>query len=142
MDAGALSTISALAGTAIGALSPLGTTWLTAESKERAARVAAEREDLYGSFMDEFAKLYSGTLNAVGADYERLTGIYTLSGRLSLHASEPVVVASEQAMRFVVDLSLGAVPSPEEMRTMTDSPEANVIGAFAKACRGELQAVR
>ena len=45
MDAGALSTISALAGTAIGALSPLGTTWLTAESKEQAARVAAERED-------------------------------------------------------------------------------------------------
>ena len=66
MDAAVLSTLSALGGTAIGAMSSLGSTWMTTQSNARAARVAAERgkrEDLYGRFMDELARLYADALD-------------------------------------------------------------------------------
>jgi hypothetical protein len=144
MDSGILSTISALAGTAIGAVSSLGTTWITTKSQTRAAQIAAERakrEDLYGRYMDELARLYSSALNNVGVDYERLTTAYALSGRISLYATQPVADAADSAIRFIVDVALGPMRTHEEMRTMMDQASANVIGVFAKACRDELQAI-
>ncbi len=144
MDSGLLSTIAALAGAAIGAMSSLGTTWMTVTTQARAARIAAERgkrEEVYGQFMDELAKLYAAGLNDVGVDYERLTAVFALSGRISLYASPQVVAAAEQSMRYIVDLALGPKRSPEEMRAMMDREDANVIGAFGKACREELQRI-
>ena len=145
MDSGLLATFSALAGTAIGAVSSLATTWMTTTSQARAARLAAERakrEEIYGRFMDELARLYANALKEVGVDYERLTTAYALSGRISLYASEPVAEAADRAMRYVVDLALGPVRSPEEVRVMMETAEANVIAAFASACRRELAGIR
>jgi hypothetical protein len=145
MDGALLSTVSALAGTAIGALSSLGSTYMTTQAQARAARLAAERakrEDIYGRYMDELARLYASALNSVGVDYERLTAAYALNGRIALYASDPVTGAADAALRFIVDLALGPARSPEEMRAMMDHSEANVIGAFARSCREELQAIR
>jgi len=142
LDAAILPTVSALAGTAIGALSSLGSTWMTTQAQARAARLAAERakrEDIYGRFMDELARLYAGALNNVGVDYEKLTNAFALNGRIALYASEPVNEAAVQAMRYIVDLALGPKRSAEEVRAMMDEREANVIGAFAERCRAELQ---
>ena len=141
MDAALLSTLSALAGTAIGALSSLGSTYMTTQAQARAARLAAERvkrEDIYGRFMDELAHLYADALNNVGVDNARLTAAYALNGRIALYASEPVNEAAEQAMRYIVDLALGPKRSAEEVRAMMDQRDANVIRAFAECCRVEL----
>lgn len=145
MDSALLATLSALGGTTIGAMSSLATTWMTTAEQARTARLAAERnkrEDAYGRFMDELARLYSGALNNVGVDYDRLTTVYALSGRIALYASEPVADAADKALRFVVDLALGPVRTPAEMRTLMDQPEANVIAAFASACRREMAEIR
>jgi hypothetical protein len=144
VDAAVLSTLSALGGTAIGAMSSLGSTWMTTQSNARAARVAAERgkrEDLYGRFMDELARLYADALDNKGVDNERLTGAYALNGRIALYASNPVNEAAETAMRYVVDLALGPKRTAEEVRALMDQPEANVIRAFAECCRDELQRI-
>ncbi len=141
MDAALLSTLSALGGTAIGALSTLGSTWMTTQSQTRAARVAAERgkrEELYARFMDELARLYADALDNKGVDNVRLTSAYALSGRIALYASEPVTESSERAMRWIVDLALGPKRTPEQVRALMDMPEANVIRAFAECCRAEL----
>ena len=145
MDAAILSTFSALAGTAIGALSSLGSTWMTTQAQARAARLAAERakrEDLYGRYMDELARLYAGALNNVGVDYDRLTSAYALSGRIALYATPPVLEAANRAMRIIVDVALGPKRTPEEVRVMMDQRDADVIGAFAENCRVELLAIR
>ena len=145
MDAAFLPTISALAGTAIGAASSIGSTWMTTQSQARLARIAAERgkrEDIYGQYMSELARFYASALTAVGIDYERLTGLYALSGRIGLYATDPVVAAAERALQFVVDLALGPSRTPDQMREMMNQAEANVIAAFARACRDELQGIR
>ncbi len=144
MDAAVLSTLSALGGTAIGAVASLGSTWMTTQTQARAARLAAERakrEEIYGRFMDELARLFAGALNNVGIDYGLLTSAYALNGRIALYASSPVNEAAEQAMRYVVDLALGPKRTAEEVRAMMDQQEANVIRIFAERCREELQRI-
>lgn len=141
MDAALLSTASALAGAAIGAISSLGSTWMATQAQARTARLAAERskrEDIYGRFMDELARLYADALNNVGVDNERLTSAYALNGRIALYASAPVNAAADRAMRYIVDLALGPKRSAEEVRAMMDQADANVIRAFAERCRAEL----
>jgi hypothetical protein len=145
MDPGVLSTISALAGTAIGAMSSLGSTWMTITSQARVAKLAAEREKreaLYGRFMDQLSKLYASGLKQVGVDYEQLSDVYAISGRIALYASPEVNEASKTAMRFIVDLATGPVRSDAEMRELMNHPDADVIGIFANACRDELAALR
>jgi hypothetical protein len=115
LDAAILSTVSALAGTAIGALSSLFSTWLTTQAQARAARLAAERakrEDIYGRFMEELAQLYASALNQVGVDYQRLTSAFALKGRIALYATPPVERAAHDALRFVVDLALAPPARP------------------------------
>ena len=144
MDAAILSTVSALAGTAIGAMSSLFSTWMTTQAQARAARLAAERakrEEVYGRFMDELAHLYASALNEVGVDYQRLTAAFALKGRIALYASPPVERAAHDALGFVVDLALGPPRAPEDVRAMMDQSDANVIDAFAQRCRDELQAL-
>jgi hypothetical protein len=145
MDAAILSTFSALAGTAIGAMSSLGSTYMTTQTQARAARLAAERakrEDLYGRYMDELARLYAGALNNVGVDYDRLTSAYALSGRIALYATPPVLESANRAMRVIVDIALGPKRTPEEVRVMMDQRDADVIGSFAENCRVELLAIQ
>ncbi len=145
MDAAILSTFSALAGTAIGALSSLGSTWMTTQAQARANRLAAERakrEDIYGRYMDELARLFAGALNNVGVDYDQLTSAYALSGRIALYATPPVLESANRAMRIIVDIALGPKRTPEEVRVMMDQREVDVIGAFAENCRVELLAIR
>ncbi len=145
MDAALLPTLSALAGTAIGAATSLASTWMTTQAQARAARLTAERgkrEEIYGRFMDELARLYAGALNNVGVDYERLTSAHALNGRIALYASAPVNEAAEEAMRYIVDLALGDIRTPEQVRAMMDQREANVIRAFAERCREELQGLQ
>ncbi|HMS07707.1 MAG TPA: hypothetical protein PKD73_18350 [Burkholderiaceae bacterium] len=145
MDSGLLSTLAALAGTVVGALSSLGSNWMTSRAQARAQRLAeerAKREDIYGRYMDVLARLYAAALNSAGeVDYTMLTEAYALSGRISLRASDAVVAAGDKALRFVVDLAIGQRRSPEAMRALMDDAEANVIGAFARACREELTAL-
>lgn len=145
MDAAVLSTLSALGGTAIGALSTLGSTWMNTRSQARAARLKAEREkreEIYGRFMDELARLYADALNNTGIEYAQMTAGYALAGRIKLYSTEPVADAAASGLRFVVDLALGPKRAPEEMRALMDRPEADVIGIFARACRQELAALR
>ncbi|MDE2364085.1 MAG: hypothetical protein KGM42_15510 [Hyphomicrobiales bacterium] len=142
MDAGVLSTLAALAGTTVGAISSLGTTWITAQSKTRAERLAAEtakREDLYGRFMDELSRLYANALTTVGVDYERLASAYALNGKIALYASDAVADAANKAIRYVVDLSIAPARNDSEMRALMDQENADVIAAFANACRAELR---
>jgi hypothetical protein len=145
MDAAVLSTISALGGTIVGAISSLGSTWMTTRAQARAARVAAERgkrEELYGRFMDQLSKLYAGALQSTGVDYDRLSECYAIAGRIQLYASQPVAEAAKTALRYILDIAIGPQRSDAETRALMDREGADVIGDFASACRAELIALR
>jgi hypothetical protein len=145
MDQAFISTFAALAGTVIGGVTSFATTWLTTTSQARAARLAAERgkrEDLYGRFMEQLAALYADALQSDSVNYEKLTAAYAVRGRIALIASDPVFATADQALKFIIDLNISRRRTDEEMRKMMDDEQADMIGAFAQACRREIESFR
>jgi hypothetical protein len=74
MNTGYLTAITALAGSAIGALASLGTTWLNQHAQERAHRLAEiTAHQLYEEFMHEASRLYADSLtHDLGNDVSKL----------------------------------------------------------------------
>ncbi len=91
--------------------------------------------------MDEIATLYAAALRSERVDYDKTIAAFALKGRITLLSSSPVVGAAGRALNFVVDLSMGPPRSDAEARAMMDDAGANVIDAFADACRAELAAL-
>lgn len=141
MGSGYASTIAALAGTVIGGLTTLLTTWLTHTAQVRAARLTAERtrrEDLYGRIMEEIALLYSLALTEEGLSYAKMVNVIALRGRIMLFASSPVVESVNRALGLLMDLQMGPQRSPSDVRRMMEDGSLNAIPKFAEACRKEL----
>lgn len=144
MDQAVFSTLSALAGTVVGGLTSFVTSWFVQHSQARAARLAAEhskREDLYGRFMDELARLYSQALASELQEYSSLVPAFALKGRITLASSVEVVEAADRAMMFVLDLYLAPNRTAAEMRAMLDDRSNDVILSFAQCCRTELRSL-
>lgn len=142
MDPGITSAIPALAGTIIGAVTSFATTWFITTSQTAAARLTAERskrEVLYGRFMEQLAALHAEALQQVTVNYEKFATAYALRGQILLIASDPVFHSADQALKFVIDITLGPRRTDEEMRKMMDEKQHDIVGAFASACRLEIE---
>lgn len=144
MDQAYISTIAALAGTIIGGLTSFATAWVTQSVQARTARITAEttkRQELYGSFMDALAVLYSHALRDEELDFSRLVNAFALKGRITLMSTPAVIESAERAVKFVVDLHLAPGRSAREMREMMDQQSADAIGDFARTCREEFRSL-
>jgi hypothetical protein len=144
MDQAYISAIAALAGTIVGGLTSFATAWVTQNAQARSARITNEttkRQELYGRFMDELALLYSHALSTKEVDYAKLVNIFALKGRITLMSTPAVIESADRAMKFIVDLNMGAERNVQEMREMMDQQSADAIGDFAKNCREEFQSL-
>ena len=94
MDAAYLSAFSALAGSAIGALSSLVTTWLTQNAHSRLARLnqqRTKREALYTEFIDEASRVFTDALSHEMEDLSKLVHLYSIQNKIRLFASQEIV---------------------------------------------------
>lgn len=141
MDAAYISAFSALAGSAIGALASLGTTWLTQHSQDRSQRKAQEtarRERIFGEFIDLFSKIWIDALVQTSMDDpSKMVPIYATMGKLRLFASTRTVEAAERAMEKLVETFYAPTfdlhaPPPIDRR-------ADILRPFTEACREELK---
>jgi hypothetical protein len=143
MDTAYISALAALAGTAIGGLTSLATSWITQQAQARAQRLASEREAraaLFGRFLDEAAKSYSDALQNNRDDMTALVGIYALINRMRLISSPQVVDAAETVARIIVDAYLAPNITMKEMRADWIDRHVDPLRDFSEACRQELQA--
>lgn len=135
-----MSAIAALAGSLIGTLALLATTWLTQYAQGRAQRSAqamGRREHLYGEFIDEASKLITDALTHEFDDPSKFVRLYALIGKLRLFASAKVISKAEEVMRFIVDTYRR--PSIDLRNAAhTDSEELDVLRAFSVICREDL----
>ena len=142
MEPAYISTFAALAGTAIGGLASLATSWITQHAQTKAQRIAAERESraaLFGRFLDEAARLYSDALQNRRDDVTALMGIYALTNRIRLISSPAVVDASDTVVRIIVDAYQAPNMTMAEMRENWIDRHIDPLRDFAEACRKELQ---
>ena len=140
MNVAYLSAFSALAGSAIGGVASIATTWLTQHSQDRSQRHAqsvGRRERLYGDFINEASMLYMDAMTHDQFDPSKFVQIYATIAKLRLFASADVVSKSEKIMQDVVTVYY--LPNRDFTRRGTP-PEADldILQAFSEACREDL----
>ena len=133
----------ALAGSAIGALASLGTTWLNQHAQERAHRLAEIRErraQLYEEFMDEASRLFADSLtHDLGNDVSKFVHIYSLIGKLRLVSSAKIVAQADGVMRRIVQSYQS--PPFSDFKDITkdwDTKDLDVLRDFSESCREDL----
>ena len=135
-----LTAFAALAGSAIGALASLGTTWLTENAEQRARRFAesiSRKEHLYGEFIEHASKLFTDALTHQLDDPSKLVNVYALLCKLRLFAPLKVLSSAEQALRQIVSTYSESVKD-FQTAVKKDVSALDLLRGFSEACREDL----
>lgn len=141
MNAAYVSALSALAGSAIGALASFATTWLTQHYQDRVQRAAQEssrRERLFGDFIDEASKLFADAMVSGLESPSKLVHLYAIMGKLRLFASESVIAEADRVMERIVETYY----APNENIAAYDAARRHshdLLREFSKVCQNELR---
>lgn len=140
MNAGYVSALAALAGSAIGALASFATTWMTQRFQDRAQRLSqtlARREHLYGDFIDEASRLFGDALTHRLENPSKMVALYAIRSKLLLFASPPVITEANRVMERIAKAhrtDLDELAAAEQV----ERDHLDVLRGFAEACREEL----
>jgi len=144
LDTASLSALSALAGSGIGALASVATTWLTQHTQSREKRLsqeAARRERLFVNFVDQASQTYADGMVLDGLDDpSRLVPLYATINKLRLFAARDTVQSAEQVLDTIVE----TFETPGTASKIPDAGVAahDVLRTFAELSRAELKALR
>jgi hypothetical protein len=130
-----------LAGSTLGGLTSLGTSWFTHRAQaltEHRARDKLRRQKLYKEFIEEASRLYGDALSHEQSEVTALVGIFAKISRMRIISSEPVIESAESVARAIVETYLGPNRTIAELRTMINS-HVDPLKGFSEACRQELQ---
>ena len=145
MDATLIPAMSGVLGSLVGGSATVATAWVTQKTltrRELNTRDMRQREKLYGDFISECAKLlidaFTHTLDAP----EKVLGLYALTNRIRLTASQPVLAEAEHLLGHIADQYFARNLTVEEMRQLARSTGTDPLKAFGEACRAELKSIR
>jgi len=139
-----ISVLAALAGSGIGALASVGTTWLThryQDRSQRSAQISARLEQLFAEFIDQASRVFADALTHQLDDLAKLVPLYATMGKLRLYASDETVVCADRVMSRILD----AYYSPNVnfgTERIRDAENYDVLRAFIAACQMELKSPR
>jgi hypothetical protein len=137
-----VSALAALAGSGIGALASIGTTWLAQRHQDRSKRLAqksARLERVFGEFIDQASRLFADALTHQLDDLSKLVPLYATMGKLRLYASDETVACADRVMSRILD----AYYSPNinfETQRIRSAENYDVLRAFIDACQTEMKA--
>jgi len=145
MGAAYIPAVAALAGSAIGALTSLATTWLSQYSQARATQRMhdrARREALYGEFIREASKLFVDAFEHELDDPAKLLQPYAIVCIIRLFGQPRTV---EEAERVMSQIGAAYFAPNKELRLSADITKAGELDplySFSNACREELELAR
>ena len=145
MDGASISALAALAGSVVGGLTALGTSWLTQQVQARAqenARDQTAREALYSDFIVEASRLYGDALAHDKADVSNLVGLYAMLNRMRVRSSPRVIENAEEVARAIIGTYFTPNRTLRELHDMLDSEPMDPLRGFSEACREELRSLR
>jgi hypothetical protein len=139
-----ISALSALTGSAIGALASVATTWLTQHHQGHMQRLKQEgsrRERLFAEFIDQASKTYAdGVVQEHLDDPAKLAPIYATINKLRLFAMPATVGAAEAVLENIAETY---EISPSVLKKRKSKVSAfDILRTFAEACRAELTELR
>jgi hypothetical protein len=141
MDSAYFSAFSALAGAMVGGITTIITSWTTQRAQFRSARIAEERarrDELYGKFLDETARLYSHAMKEDTINHENLVGIFALRGRILLQSSTAVAKTADAIIKRLVTLYMTPNRSDADLWQDIEGSSDDLMVAFAQECRRDI----
>jgi hypothetical protein len=139
MNIAYLSALSALCGSALGALGTIVTTWLTQRYQDRATRRASEshrREQLFGEFIDLASKLLGDALTHSLDDPAKLVPLYATLGKLRLFASKETIKSAKSVLERIVVIY--DMTNKDFRAVPVEANGLDILDAFTQICRTEL----
>ena len=149
MNAAILSALAVLAGSIIGGLTSLATSWLTQRTRAKVGELTRDRrrrQKLYKTFIEEASRLY---IDALGYDesqaFEQTAGlvkIYALVSRMRVLSSPRVIEAADNILRKIADTYAAPKKTFPELREMLHQDAlVDPLRDFSETCRAEFEAL-
>ena len=142
MDAAYFSAFAALAGSTIGGLTSMATSWLTQRVQFRGQQREhdlARRQELYKNFIDEASKLYADAFEHDNADTSKLVHLYSMISLMHIMSSPRVVTSADGVARTIIETYLGPNRTFRDVRAIVADDTLNPLRDFSDACREELR---
>src|SRR5262245_13803395 len=142
MDPAYISALAALAGSAIGGMTSLATSWLTQHAQFRAQqRVHAlgRRESLYTDFIEEASRLYTDAFEHDQADTSKLVKVYALVNRMRVESPSQIVESADKVCRVIIQTYLAPNKTFRDLPEFLDNYTMDPLREFSNACREELR---
>ena len=142
MDPAYFSAFAALAGSAIGGLTSLMTSWLVQRTQVKAqqsTQSVEKKQALYKDFLEESTRLYADAFEHDKAELSNLVGLYAMIGRMRVLSSPEVVENAEKIAELVVETYLGPNKAFRDVRHMLEDHAIDPFRDFSQACRDELR---
>jgi hypothetical protein len=143
MDTAYVSAVAALAGSVIGGLTSLATSWLTQQVQFKAQQLAHDvgrREELYKEFIEDGSKCYADAFEHNEVDVSKLVRLYALVSRMRVLSSAPVIEKADRVMQLIMDTYIAPNKTIQEIAASMRAGQLDPLRAFSEACREELRA--
>jgi hypothetical protein len=141
IDAGYISALAALAGTFIGGITSIATTWLGQQyrSKEQQqARSKSQRQEIYKQFIEEASRLHLHALEHDSAELTDLAVIYATVSKMRVFASHRVIEAADNAVKAIVATYTQKNKNFRDVVHDINQGFINPLRGFSEACHEEL----
>jgi hypothetical protein len=145
MDGATISALAALAGSVVGGLTALGTSWLTQQTQARAqenARDRTAREALYSDFIVEASRLLGDAWVNDKPEMSNLIGLYAMVSRMRVRSSPRVIEIAGRVALTIVETYFSPNRTLREVHDMLESEQMDPLRGFSEACREELRSLR
>ena len=142
MNAGYVTAIAALAGSALGGLTSFASSWTTLHAQMKAQRLASSkstRQELYKQFIDEASRTYVDALVHDKLDMSSLVGIYSLISRMRVLSSRKVIESAANIARLITDTYFQPNKTLFELQAMIHDGGVDPLRDFSDVCRNELE---
>ena len=143
MDTGYLTVVAALGGAALGGFTSFATSWTTLRSQMKAAGNAStksRRRKLYKSFIKSASEAYGDALIHDTPQLSGLIDLHALVNLMRVNSSDPVIENAVKVVRVISQTYSQPDKTPQEIEAMIENGSIDLLSAFSKACRAELEA--
>ena len=144
MDAAYFSAFAALAGSVIGGLTSLGTSWLTQHAQlgaQRFARNLERRETLYKDFINEASRLYVDAFEHDRPELSNMVKLFAIISQMRVVSSPAIVEGADRVARLIVETYVAPNKTFGDLESTLDSHMIDPLRRFSEACREELRQI-
>ena len=141
MDSAYFSAFAALAGSVIGGLTSLGTSWLTQRSQlgaQRWSRNLERRETLYKDFVDEASRLYADAFEHDTTQLSNLVKLFAMISQMRVVSSRRIVDDADKVARLIMETYRAPNRTLGDFEQALEGPVVDPLRLFSEACREEL----